>query len=89
MAPRFTFGNLSRTLPDVRNPGQRVVDLSVFKNFRFREAFNVQFRAEAFNALNTPQFAAPAATLGNSDFGVISGTAVAPRQVQLALKFIF
>lgn len=88
-APAFTFGNLSRTLPDVRNPGQRLVDLSMFKNFRFGEdRFNVQFRAEAFNAFNTPQFNAPAAQLGNSGFGVIS-SAGAPRQVQLALKVIF
>lgn len=90
IAPAFTFGNVPRTLPDVRNPGQRNVDLSVFKNFPFREnRFALQLRAEAFNAFNTPQFAAPNAQLGNSSFGIISGLAVAPRQVQLALKFIY
>ena len=90
IAPAFTFGNVPRTLPDVRNPGQRNVDLSVFKNFPFREnRFALQLRAEAFNAFNTPQFAAPNAQLGNSSFGIISGLAVTPRQVQLALKFNF
>jgi len=89
-APAFTFGNVSRTSPDIRNPGQRNFDLSVFKNLRFREdSITVQFRAEAFNAFNTTQFAAPNAQVGNPSIGVISGTAIGARQVQLALKLLF
>ncbi len=90
IAPPFTFGNVSRTLPDVRNPGQRNFDLSLFKNFRAsQDKLNFQLRAEAFNALNTTQFAAPGATVGTPNIGVISATAVAPRQIQLALKILF
>lgn len=90
IAPAFTFGNVGRTLPDVRNPGQRNLDLSLFKNFRPREGrLNVQFRAEAFNAFNTTQFNPPNAQLGNPSLGIISGTAINPRQVQLALKLMF
>ena len=48
-----------------------------------------QFRVEFFNAFNTPQFAAPGQTLGSSNFGVIGGTAINPRQIQLALKLFF
>ncbi len=89
-SPAFTFGNLGRTLPDVRNPGQSNWDLSVFKNFRFSEnRFNAQFRAEAFNAFNTTQFSAPTAQLGNTSNGIISGLGVGSRQVQVALKLIF
>ena len=40
-------------------PGQRNLDFSLFKNFPFKERFNVQFRAEAINATNTPYFGAP------------------------------
>ena len=39
--------------------GQRNLDFSLFKNFPFKERFNVQFRAEAVNATNTPYFGAP------------------------------
>lgn len=44
IAPPFTFGNVSRTLPDVRNLGQRNFDLSVFKNFRsYKEKLTSSF----------------------------------------------
>jgi hypothetical protein len=45
----------------------------------------LDLRAEAFN---TPQFANPGATLGTTTFGVIS-SALDPRVVQLAVKFLF
>jgi len=87
-APSFSFGSTPRTMPDVRNPGIKNWDLSFFKNNTFKEKYNVQFRVEMFNAFNTTQFGGPGATVGNSNFGVIGGTAIGPRQIQLALKLI-
>lgn len=84
----FTFGNVSRMLPDVRNPGIRSVDLSFFKNYGIRERFTIQYRLEMFNAFNTPQFGRPNADIQSSNFGVITGTGPA-RQIQMALKFIW
>ena len=52
----YTLGNVSRTLPDVRSPGLRNFDISLFKDFKLRESLVLEFRAESFNALNTPQF---------------------------------
>jgi hypothetical protein len=50
----------------------------------------IQFRAESFNFTNTPQFARPQLTHGNSNFGLITGTqAGTNRQSQLALRFMF
>jgi len=90
IAPAFTWGNVGRALPNVRNPGMRNLDMSLFRNFRFRgERINLQFRAEAFNAMNTAQFGAPGAQLDSSNIGVISSTAVAPRQIQLVFKVLF
>jgi len=40
-------------------PGQRNLDFSLFKNFAYKERINVQFRAEALNATNTPYFGDP------------------------------
>jgi hypothetical protein len=51
------FGNSGRNILDT--PGQRNLDVSGFKDFRITERYSVQFRAEFFNALNTPYFGAP------------------------------
>src|SRR5262249_9380212 len=89
-ASSVTFGSAPRTLPNVRTPGMKNWDLSFFKNNYFggEKNYNLQFRVEMFNSFNTPQFGAPGTTVGNSNFGVIGGTAVGPRQIQLALKLI-
>lgn len=89
-ARAFAFGNTGRTLPDVRNPGQRNFDLSLYKNFVFlQERMRAQLRAEAFNAFNTTQFGGPGSQVGNPNIGIISGTGVGPRQIQVALKLYF
>jgi len=85
----FTFGNVGRTLPDVREPGLVNFDFSVAKNAAIREQVTLQFRAEAFNIMNTPQFGTPGTALGTGQFGVIRSQANSPRQIQLALKLIF
>src|SRR6185437_6980251 len=51
-----TDGNLSRN--PFRGPNFRNLDLSIIKNTKIKEQINVQFRAEFFNVLNHPNFAA-------------------------------
>jgi hypothetical protein len=85
----FTFGNVGRTLPDARGPRNSNVDISVAKAFRLREAIELQFRGEFFNAFNTPIFQLPNQAFGNRQFGTIAGQANDPRQVQLALRLVF
>jgi hypothetical protein len=65
------------------------LDFSLFKNFRIKERSTLQFRAEAFNATNTLNLGAPNAQLGSGSTGIISNTAVGPRQIQLALRLSF
>ena len=48
----------------------------------------IELRLETFNLFNTSNFGAPAAQLGPASFGTIT-TALDPRVVQLALKFVF
>jgi len=85
----FTFGNVGRTLPDVRADRVRNFDLSIFKNFQVSEKMRLQFRSEFFNAFNRPLFAAPNVQLGAPAFGTISGQANNPRQIQMALRLRF
>jgi carboxypeptidase family protein/TonB-dependent receptor-like protein len=55
--PLGRFGTMGRNL--FRDSGFRNWDFSVAKNWKIRERFGVQFRAEFFNILNHPNFANP------------------------------
>ena len=86
---QYAFGNAPKVQPDVRAPGTRTGALSLFKEFNLaalREGAHLQFRAEAFNALNHPQFAAPNSVIDSGEFGKITDQANHPREMQLALK---
>jgi Carboxypeptidase regulatory-like domain len=84
------FGNSGVGI--VFGPDQRNFDLALIKRTPLgglREGVNIEFRAEFFNAFNTTQFANPNTTATTANFGLISGTTVNPRIVQLALKLNF
>jgi len=87
----FTVGNAPREVATARVPGTSTSALSFFKQFALplREGSKLEFRAEAFNALNHPQFAGPNVTVGSSAFGKVTSQANSPRQVQLGLKLYF
>ena len=88
----FTFGNLSRRLPDTRGPGLHNWDISVIKNTSITEQLRLQFRAEAFNATNLPAFDNPATSFGASTFGRISAVqnrANPARQIMLGMKLLW
>jgi hypothetical protein len=76
----------------VTGPGQFNTDVSIGKVTTvggIRENAQLAFRTEFYNALNHPQFANPGTNFGTANFGVITQTAVAPRLIQLGLKYIF
>ena len=85
----FTFGDVGRTLPNVRAEGNQNIDFSLFKNFQVKERLTMQFRAEAFNLLNQVVFGIPNMVLSSGQFGVISTQSNTPRQMQFALKLLF
>jgi hypothetical protein len=59
-----TLGNLGRNV--FRDTGFHNLDLSISKNWKFKERFGATFRAETFNVLNHPNFANPwGGTTGN------------------------
>jgi hypothetical protein len=56
--PAFgSLGTIGRN--PFRDQGFKNLDLSVTKEFKFKERFSAQFRAEVFNVLNRPWFANP------------------------------
>jgi len=101
-APQGQFGNVGRN--SIEGPGIIGFDAEVHKQFRmpYKEGHVLQFRFEAFNALNHPNWSMPTlnilsgaaqpglpATAAHQNFGVVSGTSTAMRQVQLGLKYSF
>ena len=82
-----------RTFPSrfsgIRADGPNNWDLSVIKNTRVSERTQIQFRAEAINALNHPQFTAPNTTPTSTAFGTVTGEFAWPRVIQFGLKALF
>jgi hypothetical protein len=79
------------------------VDFSINKNWRFKERYGIQFRAEMFNAFNHPSFngfnnglnfggnQTQSSTFGkvtNPSFGTLNSTQ-SHREIQFGLKFTF
>ncbi|MDQ6699943.1 MAG: carboxypeptidase regulatory-like domain-containing protein [Acidobacteriota bacterium] len=89
-AAPFTVPTDSLSQPDLRGPRRINTDFSLIKNNRFREHYNVQFRAEFFNVFNHPQLEARGATtdLTNAQFGqiVLGG---GDRNIQFGLRVVF
>ena len=71
-------------------PGFTNIDLTLAKRFNMGAERYLEFRAEAFNAFNHPNWSPPGVSLGSPNtFGIITGTVNAPRVIQFALKFYF
>jgi hypothetical protein len=101
--PFGTFGNVGRNT--IISPGIIQWDASMLKSFRFAENKSLQFRFEAFNAANHPNWGNPGTgqpkeirrnadgttttIAANANFGKINGMRGAMRQLQFGLKLIF
>ena len=85
--PQFRYGNSARNT--VIGPGIINFDASVNKKFTLTESKFVEFRTEFFNLPNHPIWSPPGTTLGQPNYGVITGTKIDSRQIQFALKLVF
>jgi hypothetical protein len=85
--PQFgSFGDAGRNILD--GPGFQNVNASLLKNTYLKEGLNLQFRIEAFNLFNHPNFNLPDNFLGSPTFGQIL-SAQSPRHIQLGVKLLF
>jgi len=80
------FGTLGSGV--VRMPGIKNIDFSLAKNWRFKERYGVQFRAEMFNAFNHTNFDGIATDLNGQGFGTLNHARL-PREIQFGFKFNF
>ncbi len=92
------WGNMGHN--NVSGPGLGDLDLSLFRHFQISERIKGELRAESTNFTNTPAFANPNTTVGNVNFGRITGTlaglianqgtgGTGPRSIQLGLRLTF
>ena len=92
------FGNTGRN--NFSGPGLGNLDFSLFRKFDFTERVKLEFRAESTNVTNSPAFANPNTTLGDANFGKVTGTlaglisnqgvgGTGPRAINLGLKLTF
>jgi hypothetical protein len=101
-APVGQFGTVGRNTAS--SPGIFAINAEVHKNFRIHENHQLQFRAEAFNALNHPNWGGPngnilagspfpgaPANAPHQGFGTINTipAGIPMRQLQLGLKYTF
>lgn len=84
--PFGSFGNSGRNILD--GPSYQSVNVSLVKNARLAERAALQFRAEAFNLFNRPNFDLPDIFVGSPSFGRIN-SAQNPRHIQFGLKILF
>jgi Carboxypeptidase regulatory-like domain/TonB dependent receptor len=92
VSPVNAFGVVGRN--SFVGPGFQDVDLSLYKNTKITERFNVQLRADVFDMLNHPNYGQPNGTVGASLGQITStrfptGDSGSSRQMQLALKLQF
>ena len=91
--PASGFGAAGRNI--LRAPGFQDIDFGVLKSTNIKERFALQFRAEAFNLFNHPNFGQPVNSVTAATFGQITATRTArgdlgsSRQLQLSMKLLF
>ena len=83
----FTFGNVGRNT--VYGPGRQTLDLALQREFAMTETIKLQFRAEAFNALNHTNLGTPNRFVNTPQFGTITEAATPGREIQLGVRLSF
>jgi hypothetical protein len=87
----YSYGNDSRTEPNLRADGVKNFDFAFFKTWKFfrEDRIGLQFRGEFFNTFNRVQFNPPNTGCCGGTFGQVTSQYNLPRIVQLALRMTF
>ncbi len=87
LQPFGTYGNVGRN--SVIGPGIINFDFSTLKDFIVTEKLKVQFRFEAFNAPNHPNWGLPDGAAASPNFGRVRSTRTDMRDLQFGLKVLW
>lgn len=84
----YTYGNSGRN--ELRGQVYHNLDASVFKRVEIDDKRRLEFRLEAFNALNHLVLGTPGTNVSTpASFGIVSSSRSSARQVQVAVKFVY
>lgn len=83
----FNYGNTERGV--LRGDHQWNVDFSLFKRFRMNASKSIEFRAEAFNLLNSVYFDLPNTQIDTAAGGRVTATSNSARSLQFGVKFLY
>ena len=86
-APQYTFGNAGTGI--IQGPGYSNLDLALHKRVSIGDGVRLQFRVEAFNALNHPNLGNPSTAFGAANFGEISSIVGSARSLQFGVRLEF
>jgi len=82
-----TYGSKGTNM--VRADGLQQVNFSMFKNFKFAERWNLQFRVDFQNFFNHPNYGLPDLNVGDPAMGAVTSASINARIIQLGLKLSF
>ncbi|MCL4793994.1 MAG: carboxypeptidase regulatory-like domain-containing protein [Bryobacteraceae bacterium] len=83
-----TYPNQNRNSIPFHQPGFQNWNLAAFKTFKFAESQGLQFRFEAFNWPNHPNFAGSNTNPTDANFGKVLNKS-SQRELQLSLRYFF
>ncbi len=82
------FGNAEVRNPNERGPWFLSENISIARTFAIQRT-RLEFRFEAFNLLNRTIWGTPDSNITSANFGLVTGLANSPRQIQLGLRLEF
>ena len=82
-----TYGNMGRS--PLYGPSTKNWDIGIQRRIKLYENKSINFKVDAFNAFNTPNFATPNAALGSASAGLITGTVNDNRDLQASATLYF
>ena len=85
---RTEFGNATTRNPNERGPWFLSENISLARTFGIART-RLEFRLEVFNLFDRKIWGAPDSTITSANFGLITGLANQPRQVQLGVRYEF
>lgn len=86
-APQYGFFGDARN-GVIRGPGYTSFNVALYKTWPIYHRLSTQFKAEAFNVANHPNFKAVDTSLGDASYGQVT-SAGDPRILEFALKMMF
>ncbi len=87
--PGGTFNLQNGVRDSVYGPGFQDWNIGLFKTFPIKERYGLEFRAEAFDFPNHPNWNTPNFTANSSQLGEVTSKTTLARNLQLSLRFYF